>query len=53
MKPDYIAIGKRVKERRRELRVTQEKLAEQVDTSIPHAGQNVQKGKAETDFALP
>lgn len=33
---DYISIGKRIKKRRNQLKLTQEVLAEMVYISIPH-----------------
>ena len=46
---DYAAIGGRVKEYRKKKGLTQEKLAELIDISIPHMS-NIETGK--TKFSL-
>ena len=49
MEIDYIALGKRVKKLRKEQKMTQEKLAELIDVSVPHMS-NIENGK--TKFSL-
>ncbi|MDE6873718.1 MAG: helix-turn-helix domain-containing protein [Lachnospiraceae bacterium] len=50
MEVDYTAIGKRVKQLRKERNMSQEQLAEQVGVSVPHMS-NIETGK--TKFSLP
>lgn len=45
MELDYAAIGGRIKSFRKERRLSQEKLAELIDISVPHMS-NVENGKA-------
>lgn len=45
MELDYVAIGRRIKRFRREQKLSQEKLAELIDISVPHMS-NVENGKA-------
>lgn len=49
MEIDYVAIGKRIRKRRREVKMSQEKLAELIDVSPPHMS-NIENGK--TKFSL-
>lgn len=49
MEIDYVAVGKRIRKRRRELRMSQERLSELIDVSIPHMS-NIENGK--TKFSL-
>ncbi|MDE7326589.1 MAG: helix-turn-helix domain-containing protein [Lachnospiraceae bacterium] len=50
MEADYLAIGKRIKQLRREQNMSQERLALQIEVSIPHMS-NIENGK--TKFSLP
>ena len=36
MEIDYVAIGKRIQKFRRKLKMSQERLAEQINVSVPH-----------------
>ena len=47
---DYLAIGKRIKAYRKERKMSQEELAEEIDISVPHMC-NIENGK--TKFSLP
>lgn len=49
MEIDYRAIGKRIRKRRKEVKMSQERLAELIDVSIPHMS-NIENGK--TKFSL-
>ena len=49
MEVDYVAIGKRIKQLRREQYMSQETLAMRIDVSIPHMS-NIENGK--TKFSL-
>jgi transcriptional regulator with XRE-family HTH domain len=52
---DYSALGKRVRIRRKELRITQEKLAEMIDVStsfIGHIERGTRKLSVETLYDL-
>lgn len=52
---DYVQMGKRVRIRRKELRITQEKLAEIVDVStsfIGHIERGTRKMSVETLYSL-
>ena len=49
MEVDYVAIGKRIKQLRREQNNSQENLAMRIDVSIPHMS-NIENGK--TKFSL-
>ena len=49
MKIDYKVVGKRIRERRKELKMSQERLAELIDVSTPHMS-NIENGK--TKFSL-
>ena len=49
MEIDYSALGKRVKKLRKEQKMTQERLAELIDVSVPHMS-NIENGK--TKFSL-
>ena len=44
MEVDYVAIGKRIKQLRREQYMSQETLAMRIDVSIPHMS-NIENGK--------
>ena len=48
--PDYVAIGRRVRDARKRLDLTQEALAEKVGLSTPHMS-NIENGK--TKVSLP
>ncbi|MDE6873667.1 MAG: helix-turn-helix domain-containing protein [Lachnospiraceae bacterium] len=50
MEINYVAIGKRVKKFRKERGLTQEKLAELLNISVPHMS-NIENGK--TKFSMP
>ncbi len=50
MEIDYVAIGKRIKQLRKEHKMSQEQLAEIIDVSVPHMS-NIENGK--TKFSLP
>lgn len=50
MEINYVAIGKRIQKFRRELKMSQERLAEQIDVSVSHMS-NIENGK--TKFSLP
>ena len=47
---DYLAIGKRIKAYRKERKMSQEELAEEIDISVPHMC-NIENGK--TKFSFP
>ena len=49
MEIDYAEVGSRIKHRRKELGMSQEKLAELIDVSVPHMS-NIENGK--TKFSL-
>ena len=49
MEIDYVLLGERVRQRRKELKLSQEKLAERIDVSTPHMC-NIENGK--TKFSL-
>ena len=49
MEIDYAEVGSRIKHRRKELGMSQEKLAELIDVSVPHMS-NIENGK--TRFSL-
>ncbi len=49
MEIDYIALGKRVKQIRKEKKISQEWLAKQIKVSVPHMS-NIENGK--TKFSL-
>ncbi len=49
MEIDYVALGKRVKQIRKERKISQEQLAKQIDVSVPHMS-NIENGK--TKFSL-
>ncbi|MDE7298108.1 MAG: helix-turn-helix domain-containing protein [Lachnospiraceae bacterium] len=49
MEIDYTAVGRRIKQRRKELKMSQEMLAEMIDVSVPHMS-NIENGK--TKFSL-
>lgn len=49
MEIDYIALGKRVKQIRKERKMSQERLAKLIDVSVPHMS-NIENGK--TKFSL-
>lgn len=49
MEVDYTALGKRVKQIRKERGMSQEQLAEKIDVSVPHMS-NIENGK--TKFSL-
>lgn len=48
---DYKEIGKRVKKARRDKGITQEKLAEMIEISVPHMS-NIETGKTRLSFLL-
>lgn len=50
MEINYEALGKRIKEIRKERKMSQEELAKQIGVSIPHMS-NIENGK--TKFSLP
>ncbi len=50
MEIDYKLIGARIRKRRKELNMSQERLAELIDVSTPHMS-NIENGK--TKFSLP
>lgn len=50
MEIDYVAIGERVKKFRKNRGLTQEKLAELLNISVPHMS-NIENGK--TKFSMP
>lgn len=50
MEVDYTAIGKRVKQLRKERNLSQQQLAEKIGVSIPHMS-NIETGS--TKFSLP
>lgn len=52
---DYVAIGERVRIRRKALKITQEKLAEKIDVStsfIGHIERGTRKMSVETLYAI-
>ncbi|MBQ9120501.1 MAG: helix-turn-helix transcriptional regulator [Lachnospiraceae bacterium] len=49
MEIDYVLLGERIRKRRKELKLSQEKLAERIDVSSPHMC-NIENGK--TKFSL-
>ena len=49
MEIDYAEVGSRIKHRRKELGMSQERLAELIDVSVPHMS-NIENGK--TRFSL-
>ena len=51
MEVDYVAIGKRIKQLRREQYMSQETLAMRIDVSIPHMS-NIENGKTKFSFQL-
>ena len=50
MEADYIAIGKRIKQLRKQRNMSQEVLASRIAVSVPHMS-NIENGK--TKFSLP
>ena len=50
MEINYVAIGSRVKQLRKERKMSQEQLAERINVSVPHMS-NIETGK--TKFSLP
>ena len=50
MEADYVAIGKRIKQLRRQRNMSQEALASHITVSVPHMS-NIENGK--TKFSLP
>ena len=42
---DYRAMGDRIRKKRKEMQLTQEKLAEMIDISTSHVG-GIERGKA-------
>ena len=48
---DYLAIGKRIKAYRKERKMSQEELAEEIDISVPHMC-NIENGNSAFRFWL-
>jgi len=48
---DYSSLGKRIREERRKLDITQEQLAEDINISHPHIGQ-IERGESGTSLEV-